>query len=164
MNIIILSRNAALYSTHSLVLAARKRNHYVRVIDHMLCDLVIQSNKNRIFFNNQPIVKVDAVIPRIGSSATEYGAAVVRQFESQGVFMTMGSGPLLRSRDKISALQILGSHGINVPKTVCVSNTYTIPFLLNQIDQYPMIIKLASGTHGMGVILAENKRNAEAIL
>ena len=164
MNIIILSRNASLYSTQSIVDAARRRNHYVRVIDHMACDLVIESGKSNIYFNNQPIKNVDAVIPRIGSTATSYGAAVVRQFESQGVFSTLHAEPLLKARDKLSCLQILGSHGIGVPKTVFVSNPYTMPFLLEQMAPYPIIIKLISGTQGMGVILAENKSNAESIL
>ena len=80
MNIIILSRNASLYSTQSLVDAARRRNHYVRVIDHMACDLIIESEKSKIFFNNQPIEKIDAVIPRIGSTATTYGLSLIHIF------------------------------------------------------------------------------------
>ena len=164
MNIIILSRNAALYSTQSLVEAARRRNHYVRVIDHMMCDLVIESGKSKILFNNQQIQNIDAVIPRIGSTATTYGAAVIRQFESQGVFSTLHAEPLLKARDKLSCLQILGSHGVGVPKTIYVSNQYTMPFLLEEMEPYPIIIKLVSGTQGMGVILAENKSNAESIL
>ncbi|MBK9735111.1 MAG: RimK family alpha-L-glutamate ligase [Saprospiraceae bacterium] len=164
MNIIILSRNAALYSTQSLVEAARKRNHYVRVIDHMSCDLIIDSGKSKVYFNNQPIERIDAIIPRIGSTATIYGAAVIRQFESQGVFSTLHAEPLLKARDKLSCLQILGSQGIGVPKTVYCSNPYTIPFLLEEMEPFPIIIKLVTGTQGMGVILAENKGNAESIL
>lgn len=164
MNIIILSRNATLYSTQSLVDAARIRNHYVRVIDHMACDLVIESGRSKILYNNQPIQHVDAVIPRIGSTATSYGAAVIRQFESQGVFSTLHAEPLLKARDKLSCLQILGSHGIGVPKTIYVSNPYTLPVLLDQMEPFPIIIKLVSGTQGMGVILAENRGNAESIM
>ena len=164
MNIIILSRNAALYSTQSIVDAARRRNHYVRVIDHMNCDLVLESGRSSVYFNNQPIKNVDAVIPRIGSTATSYGAAVIRQFETQGVFSTLHAEPLLKARDKLSCLQILGSHGVGVPKTVYVSNPYTMPFLLEEMAPYPIIIKLITGTQGMGVILAENKSNAESIL
>ncbi|HLO54258.1 MAG TPA: RimK family alpha-L-glutamate ligase [Saprospiraceae bacterium] len=164
MNIVILSRNASLYSTHSLVDAARRRNHYVRVIDHMACDLIIESGKSKVLFNNQAIERIDAIIPRIGSTATIYGAAVIRQFESQGVFSTLHAEPLLKARDKLSCLQILGSNGVGVPKTVYCSSPFTIPYLLEQMEPYPIIIKLVTGTQGMGVILAENKANAESIL
>ncbi|MBC7884862.1 MAG: RimK family alpha-L-glutamate ligase [Saprospiraceae bacterium] len=164
MNIIILSRNPSLYSTQSLVDAARRRNHYVRVIDHMSCDLIIDSGRSKVLYNNQPIERIDAIIPRIGSTATTYGAAVIRQFESQGIFSTLHAEPLLKARDKLSCLQILGSNGVGVPKTVYCSSLFTIPFLLEQMEPYPIIIKLVTGTQGMGVILAENKSNAESIL
>jgi ribosomal protein S6--L-glutamate ligase len=164
MNIVILSRNAALYSTQSIVDAARNRNHNVRVIDHMLCDLIINTGKSQVFFNNQEINDIDAIIPRIGSTATSYGASVIRQFESQGVFSTLHAEPLLQARDKLSCLQILGSHGIGVPKTIYCSNTFTMPYLLKEMEPYPIIIKLITGTQGLGVILAENQSNAESIL
>jgi ribosomal protein S6--L-glutamate ligase len=130
----------------------------------MNCDLVIEPNNSKILFNNQAIENIDAVIPRIGSTATNYGAAVIRQFESKGVFSTLHAEPLLKARDKLSCLQILASHGIGVPKTIFCSNPYTIPYLLEQMEPYPIIIKLVTGTQGMGVILAENKGNAESIL
>lgn len=164
MNIVILSRSNALYSTQSLIVAARKRNHSVRVIDHMYCDLIIEPGKSKILYHNQPVNHVDAVIPRIGASVTNHGVMVLRQLESQGIFTTLKAEPLLMARDKLSCLQILSSQGINVPKTIHISNTYTIPYLLDEIGSYPVIIKLASGTQGMGVILAESKSNAASIL
>ncbi len=164
MNIVILSRSTALYSTQSLVAAARSRNHSVRVIDHLYCDLIIDAGKSKILYHNQPVNNVDAVIPRIGASVTNHGVMVLRQLESQGIFTTLKAEPLLMARDKLSCLQILSSHNIKVPKTIYISNPYTIPHLLDELGNYPVIIKLASGTQGMGVILAESKGNAESIL
>lgn len=164
MNIIVLSRSNALYSTQSLIEAARQRSHSVRVIDHMYCDLIIEPGKSKILYHNQPVDQVDAVIPRIGASVTNYGVMILRQLESQHIFTTLKADPLLMARDKMSCMQILSSHGIMVPKTIYISNAYTIPHLLEEIGDYPVIIKLASGTQGMGVILAESKSNAESIL
>lgn len=164
MNIVILSRNASLYSTQSLVNAARLRNHYVRVVDHLMCDLIIEKGKCQVSYNNNILSNVDAVIPRIGASATTMGAAVLRQFESQGVFLTLNATPLMRARNKLSCLQILAGAGIAVPKTVYASNLQTLPFILNDMGSFPIIIKLMNGTQGMGVILAENKSNAESIM
>lgn len=164
MNIVILSRNPSLYSTQSIVRAAKLRNHHVRIIDHLLCDMVIEKGKNQVLYNNQIINHVDAVIPRIGASATTMGAAVLRQFESQGVFLTLNATPLLRARNKLSCLQILASAGIAVPKTIYASNLQTLPSILQDMGQFPIIIKLMNGTQGMGVILAENKSNAESIM
>lgn len=164
MNIIILSRNPALYSTQSLVNAARKRNHYVRVLDHMQCDLIMEKGRPQVYYNSQPLQNIQAIIPRIGSSATTFGSAVIRQFESKGVFTTLRADPLLKSRDKLSCLQILAANGIGVPKTLVSNNYYTFSNMIDHLGEMPIIIKLLNGTHGLGVILSENKRNAESIL
>lgn len=164
MNIVVLSRNPSLYSTQSIVNAARARNHYVRVIDHMYCDMIIDSNGLEIYYNNQKLENIHAVIPRIGTSATNYGAAVIRQFESMGIFTTLGSEPLLKSRDKLSCLQILAAQGIKVPRSGIGNNYYTQSALLDLVGQNPHVLKLINGTHGLGVILSQQKSNAESIL
>lgn len=164
MNIIVLSRNAQLYSTNSIVKAGRGRNHYVRVLDHMYCDMIVEEGNLEMYYNKQKITNVDAIIPRIGSSATSYGSAVIRHFESMGVYSILGADPLLRSRNKISCLQILSANGIKVPKTAISNHAYTAGFLLDQVGYSPHVLKLASGTHGMGVILSKDKQNAESIL
>ena len=85
MLIYILSRGAQLYSTSRIYRAAMERRHNVRVIDHMECDLLLEENKFKIIYNNEVLLKPDLVIPRIGSSVTAYGTAVVRHFQQMGV-------------------------------------------------------------------------------
>ncbi len=164
MNLLVLSRNPALYSTQAIVDAGRKRNHYVRVVDHMLCDLVTGGQKSEVYYAHQPLQKIDAIIPRIGHNATFLGAAVIRQFENNGVFTTISSDALLKVRDKLSCLQLLEGKGIPVPKTLLISQPETIPYMLRQMEPYPIIIKLVTGTQGVGVVLAENQANAESML
>lgn len=164
MNILILSRNIALYSTQSLVNAARRRGHYVRVIDHMQCDLCIEKGALSVYYQNERIQGFHAVIPRIGSTATTYGSAVVRQFVQMGLFSTLDHDALLRARNKLSSIQLMAANGIGIPKTVISNNLYTVPECIDLLDSLPMIIKLESGTHGLGVILSESKSNAEAII
>ena len=164
MNIVVLSRNPALYSTDSIVRAAKRRNHYVRVLDHLQCDIVIESGNLEVYYHNQKVSRVDAIIPRIGTSATTYGAAVIRQFELKGVYSVLATDALLKSRDKITCLQILSSNGILVPKTAISNHNYTTSHMLDTVGNSPHVLKLSSGTHGMGVILSKDKKNAEAIL
>jgi len=164
MNFLVLSRNPALYSTQSIVEAGRKRGHFMRVIDHMYCDLVMEKGKLEVYYENQRIEGFQAVIPRIGNAATSYGAAVVRQFQLMGLFSTLNHEALLRARNKISSLQLLAANGIGVPKTVISNNPYTIEESIEHTGTMPMVVKLEKGTHGIGVILAEKKRSAEAII
>ncbi len=164
MNILILSRNPALYSTDSLVRACRRRRHKVRVVDHMHCDLVIENGKLEVIYQGLRIRNIDAIIPRIGTSATSHGAAVIRQFQGQGVFSSLDPNALLLARDKVSCLQALAVAKIPVPKTALSNNYESLKSISRELGQPPFVIKLVQGTHGLGVILSESYRNAESIL
>jgi len=164
MNIIILSRNSALYSTQSLFKAAAARGHFVRILDHMYCDLRMKTGKLEIFYEDEKIDGYDVIIPRIGNTATSYGAAVVRQFQSMGIFSTLDHEALLRTRDKLSSLQLLASAGIGIPDTIISNNSYIIPELIEKLGSMPMIIKMLSGTHGIGVLKADNASTAENLI
>lgn len=164
MNILILSRSAALYSTQSIIEAARQRNHFVRVMDYTQCDFFIESGRMKIFFNNQIIKNIDAIIPRIGTSATTTGVHLIRQFENMNIFTTLKADALLLARDKVTCLQILAGNGIKVPTTIVNNSLYTIPYLLHQIGSFPLVIKLINGTHGMGVLKVDDAKMAESLL
>lgn len=164
MRIIILSRNGELYSTRSLFNAARRRKHFVRVVDHMHCDLLIENERNAIFVHGQPLRGYDVIIPRIGNTVTSYGSAVIRQFESMGVSTILPAEALLRTRDKLSCMQILSQHGIPIPQTLLVNNYSQFHLLHHKIESFPKIIKLKSGTHGLGVLKADNAKSMESMM
>jgi len=116
MNIVILSRNANLYSTKRLVDEGENRNHIVEVIDPLKCDIIIEKEKPTIYYKDRYLDYVDAIIPRIGATVTFYGCAVVRQFEMMNVFTTVTSDSIIRSRDKLRSFQRLSKAGIGMPK------------------------------------------------
>ena len=94
---------------------------------------------------------------------TRYGTAIVRQLEMQGDYVLSKSLAIVRARDKLRSMQLLAKNGIGVPKTVVSRNTTDIDELLEQLEP-PVIIKLASGTHGNGVVLAETKKAAKSVM
>jgi ribosomal protein S6--L-glutamate ligase len=164
MNLVVLSRNAKLYSTKRLVEAAVKRGHEIRVIDHSKCDLVIEKKKPKVLYRGEEITGVNAVIPRIGASVTFYGTAVVRQFEMMNVFTAVESQALVRSRDKLRSLQILSRAGLGLPKTVFTNYSKDVERTLKEVGGAPVIILLLEGTQGLGVVLAENKKAAVSVI
>lgn len=164
MNIVVLSRNPSLYSTQAIVDAGRKRHHYVRVLDHMFCDLLIEKEKLEIYYNFQKLENVHAVIPRIGTTATSFGSSVIRQFEAMGIFTTLRAEALLKARNKLTCMQLLSGAGLGVARTGITNNLYTLPFIIDKVSTAPYIVKLATGTQGLGVILSESKSNAESIV
>jgi ribosomal protein S6--L-glutamate ligase len=164
MNIVILSNGNANYSTKRLVQEAEGRGHNVRVIKYKNCYAAMEQSNPAVSYKGKVIKDVDVIIPRIASSMTRYGTAIVRQFEMQGVYTTATSIAIVRSRDKLRSLQLLSKAGVGIPKTVFSRNTTDIDELLEQIGGTPVIIKLARGTHGNGVVLAETKKAAKSVL
>jgi ribosomal protein S6--L-glutamate ligase len=61
-------------------------------------------------------------------------------------------------------MQLLAKAGVGIPKTVFSRNSTDIDDLLEKIGGTPVIIKLARGTHGNGVVLAETKKAATSVL
>ena len=164
MKIVILSRDPKLYSTRRLVEAVQGRGHVAVVIDHLRCDLVIEQGQPAIIHRGQRLTGIDAVIPRIGASATFYGTAVVRQFEMMKVPAAVDSQAILRSRDKLRAMQLLARAGVGLPRTVFTSYSKEARELVKQAGGPPVVIKLLEGTQGLGVVLAETEGAATSII
>ncbi len=164
MKIAILSRGPKLYSTRRLVETAEQRGHEVIVLDHLKCVLVIEKSNPHVLYGGKEVTGIDAIIPRIGTSVTFYGAAVIRQFEQMKVFSSVESQALVRSRDKLRSLQLLAKAGIGMPKTAFASAPKNIDNVLEQVGGAPVVIKLLEGTQGIGVILAETHKSAKSVI
>jgi ribosomal protein S6--L-glutamate ligase len=107
---------------------------------------------------------MDAVIPRIGASVTDYGAAIIRQLELTGYYTLTSSEALLRARDKLKCLQVLSANGIPIPQTFIAGSPEDLRDMVERLQgSGPVIIKLLESTHGVGVILAESRISALAL-
>jgi ribosomal protein S6--L-glutamate ligase len=165
MKIAILSKGPGNYSTKRLKEAALARGHEVEIINYTKCYATIEKSNPVISYEGRHLNDFDAIIPRIASSYTRYGSAIVRQFEMRGVFTTTSSIALVRSRDKLRTMQVLSRSGVGIPKTVFSRGVTTdIDDLIEELGGTPIIIKLARGTHGAGVVLAETKKAAKSVL
>ena len=164
MKIAILSNGTANYSTKRLKEVAIARGHEVKVIKYRECYASIEKNNPTVSYRGEDLARYDAVIPRIASYMTKYGTAIVRQMEMQGVYTVSSSIAINRSRDKLRSLQLLAKAGVGIPKTVFSRNSTDIDDLIEKLGGTPVIIKLARGTHGNGVVLAESKKAAKSVL
>jgi len=164
MNIAILSKGPGNYSTKRLKEEAKNRGHSVRVINYAQCYISVEQDKPRVRYQSEDLSNVDVIIPRIASSYTMYGSSIVRQFEMMGAYTTTKSIALVRARDKLRSLQILARAGVGIPKTVFSRETPEIDDVLEQVGGTPVVIKVARGTHGKGVVLAETKKAAKAVM
>lgn len=164
MKILILSRNVNLYSTQSLLQAAKMLGHEAEVVDYLMCNIVVEKNNPQLYVGMEPITHIDAVIPRIGSSATEYGAAVIRQLETMNIFTTVSSQALSKARNKLHTMQILAANGIDVPKTGISAGDYCAGMVYDHISSEKAVIKLLSSTQGLGVILTHTRNQGVSVV
>lgn len=163
MKIAILSRNAKLYSTRRLIEAAEARGHDVQVIDYQRCYMNITAEDPAIQYKGHPLPSFDAIIPRIGANRTFYGTAIVRQFETMGIYTINSSLAINRSRDKLRSQQLLVMKGVKMPATGYAHAASDIDDLIDLVGGPPLIIKLIEGTQGVGVVLAETRKAAESV-
>ncbi len=164
MNIAILSKGPGNYSTKRLKEEAKLRGHSVRVINYAKCYVTVESGNPVIRYEGKEIGGVDVIIPRIAASLTKYGTSIVRQFEMQGVFTTSSSISIVRSRDKLRSTQLLARAGVGIPKTVFARETADLDDVIQLAGGAPLVIKVARGTHGNGVVLAETNKAAKAVM
>ncbi len=165
MRIIILSRNGKLYSHRRLLEAGRIRGHDMRVVNPLHCYMNIVASRPEMHYRSGEILaSADAIIPRIGASVTFYGTAILRQFETMGVYPLNESIAILRSRDKLRSMQLLAKKGIPMPVTGFANSPQNTEDLIDLVGGAPVVIKLLEGTQGKGVLLAETHQSAVSII
>lgn len=164
MKIGILSREPRNYSTKRLREVAKARGHEIRVYDTLGFSIHVEEQEPSLRYHNKPMDNVRAVIPRIGASITFYGTAVVRQFEQMGIYTHNSSWAISVSRDKLRSMQVLSRHTIGIPPSAFVRAKNEVLPAIRRVGGAPVIIKLLEGTQGVGVILAETEKVAEAII
>lgn len=164
MKIVILSKGSLNYTTKRLKEVSLERGHEVRVVNYAKCFMTVEKGNPVVYYKGEKLIDVDAIIPRIAQRYTKYGSAVVRQFEMQGVYTTTPSIAIVRSRDKLRAYQLMAKADVGIPKTVFARETADFEEVIEAAGGAPVIIKVARGTHGNGVVLAETRKAAKAVM
>ena len=164
MKLAILSRGPKSYSTRRLKEAALQRDHKVKILDTLKFSIDLRQGIPDLYYQQKPLSDYDAILPRIGASITYYGTAVVRQFQQMDVFCANTAHGIINSRDKLRSLQILSRHHIGIPATAFVRDKKDVIPAIDRVGGAPVVIKLIEGTQGIGVLLADTKKQAESII
>jgi ribosomal protein S6--L-glutamate ligase len=160
----ILSRKRSLYSTSRLVEAGKKAGAHPLVMDTLRCTMVVGRGGSKLLYRGAEVWGLSVVIPRIGTSITSYGMAVVNHLETMGVPVVNNAPAISRSRDKLRCLQLLAAGFIDVPRTVMAHEGSSVKRLVEEVGGLPCIIKLLRGTQGVGVMIANTLAEAETIV
>ncbi len=160
----LLTREPDNYSSMRLAETGRERGHIVDVINTSRCYMKIEARAPEIHYDGKTLPFYDAVIPRIGASMTNYGMAVLCQFEAMGAWCLNPPSSIGASRDKLLAHQLLSQAGIAMPVTAFAHSPKDTKDLVGLAGTGPVVLKLLESTQGRGVVLAESKKAAESLV
>ena len=147
-----------------MIAAAEARGHVIDCIYTSRCYMAINAHKPEVHYDGKPLPRYDAIIPRIGTSLTFYGMAVVRQFESMGVYCLNNASAIGNSRDKLLAHQVLAAHRLGMPNTAFAKSSRDTKGIIDLVGGSPVVVKLLESTQGKGVVLAETRKAASALV
>ena len=164
MRLVILSRSRNLHSTRRLYEEAKRLNTECLVINPLRCQLAVGRDGPEVFVYGKRLDGVDTVLPRIGTSITEYGLLVVRQFECMGVTVVNPAQAILDSRNKFRAMQACGARGLDMPYSVISRSLSDLPSAMRMVRQFPMVMKLLQGAQGIGVMLGHDRSAVESVM
>ncbi len=164
MQICILNRSRNIYTTERLASAAESRGHKVEVINPTRCYVDISSNRPAIHYQGHSLPRFDALFAHIPPTATYYGVAILRQFESLGTFCINNASSIAHSRDRLFAHQLLGRAGISMPTTAFAHYPGDTKDMIKILGGAPLVIKLLESQQGKGAVLAQTNKAAEAVI
>lgn len=164
LRIALLTMEPGNYSNRRLIEAAEARDHVIEPIDTLRCYMNIKSIASAVHYEGKALPNYDFVIPRIGVSITAYGTAVVRQFEMTGAQVLNSAQAIVQSRDKLFAHQLMAMHKLPTPDTAFASSHHDTEDLIKMVGGTPLVLKFLHGTQGKGVVLAQNRKAAAALI
>lgn len=160
MKIGLLVPTTKTYNEKRFVEEARVRGHSVKVIRYLECYANLSKNKPEVYYRGKPLGNLDVIIPLISINSTDFGVALIRQFEMMGIPSMVGSLAMSRARDKIRQAQIFSRRGIDTPKTAFTNNAADAGALISMVGGVPLIVKTIKGSAGNGVMLLESRKSA----
>ena len=165
LSIGVLASNPDLPSNLRIMEAGEERGHRMHFYDIKQCYMKLDAENPEVHYRGGRILnKLDAVIPRVRPDLTFYGCALVRQFESIGIYSLNSAEAIGSSRDKLFSLQMLLRNGLSIPTSGFADSPIETGELIDMVNGAPLVVKLLEGPQGRGVVLAETRKAGESLI
>lgn len=126
-------------------------------------DIRLAHGETIVTYDGKEIQNFDCLYIRGSHRYAFLQRAIAQQFYKE-VYVPIKPKAFNIGHDKFLTSLVLQEHNVTVPKTYYASNTQAASRILEEVVTYPIILKVQSGTHGKGVLIAENERTAKGIL
>lgn len=144
---------------------AESMKKYFDKVDHLrIRDLEVGlgGKKAEVLYQGNPLENYDCIYAR-GSSHYANLIRAIATLTSQICYLPIPADAYTIGHDKILTHMTLQSSRISMPKTYLVATINSGKKVLKKV-QYPVVIKLPSGTHGKGVMLADSYESASSLI
>ena len=108
-----------------------------------------------ILYDGKPIFDLDLIIPRLSSTTVTFATEVLLHFQSIGVPLLNRSQEILVARHKFRSLRRLVENDIPVIPSFTTGSPDFLDASVNEIGDYPILMKPFQGTHGRGFMLID---------
>lgn len=160
------------YTIPALEKECKKRGVEFNAIDINTCvisedekmkfDLIISdSNKKPIGIN----VDDTAILTRRGVVKSTYTRDTVSKLEDNGFFVVNTLDSIMACENKYVTSKILQDAGLPIPKMAIIENEEQIEDGIEKCGgKFPLVLKLLSGSHGIGVSIVESFASMRSVL
>jgi ribosomal protein S6--L-glutamate ligase len=173
LKIIVLSNMSSnSYTIPALEEELKKRKIVFRVVDINTCklkqkkdnsgDFEISDIKNKPFTINSDDT---AVLTRRGVIRNTVTQDIVAKLEENNFFVVNTLESILACENKFTTSKILADAGVPIPKMALIENVERIEEAVKEVGgKFPIVLKLLSGSHGIGVSIIESQESLKSVL
>ena len=162
MQIGVLSKNREFWATTEIMKAIRKKHVTPAYVKTPEIHLVLDTEVDAIY-EKKSLSSLDSVVPRIGRSLTQLGVMLLKQFELMKIPSTLSIQGLTTARNKYLTLQALHASGVRIPESVLIASRNKTEEPTEYLSP-PLVMKLLSGTQGVGVMRVRDVKEAGPII
>lgn len=163
MKIGVLSRNETFWATSEIIQALKRRHAEPLYLHTPRIHLTLEGKKVDAIYDSKSLRGLDVVIPRIGRSLTQLGIMLLKHLELMGIPSTLSMNGLLTARNKYLTLQALHAVNVNIPESVLIASRNRNEDLMEYLPP-PIVLKLLTGTQGIGVMRVKDVKEAGPII
>lgn len=141
----------------------RKYFDVVEELDLRKFDVRLIDDKTTVTYDGNNLSGFDCFYVRGSHRYSFLQRAITEQFY-RDVYMPISPKAFTIGHDKfLTSLQLM-NQGVKVPKTYYTASSDRAKKIVDEVVSYPIILKAQAGTHGKGVLIAENPQTAKGIL
>ena len=162
MQIGVLSKNQEFWATTEIMKALKEKKVSPVYVKTPEVHLILGAKVDAVY-EKKSLSELDVLIPRIGRSLTQLGVMLLRHLELMNIPSTLSREGLVTARNKYLALQALYAAGVRIPESILIASRSKSEEPTDYLSP-PLVMKLLSGTQGIGVMRVRDAKEAGPII